>query len=222
MPEALDSAQPTARRRRRISPLRLRLLALVAIAFFPLFLLVVRLANDERRATTLRERDASLRLLDVLPTEARAAAKPLAQTLAHLSPKLAERLEVSDEGALPAVAGEARARLHEALTDWFCEVSKQQQLVMLIDDLERADEASVAWLLTLGMAAERRNLMIVVAYNSDSKQEPSAAMRQLLQQGRRVLLRPLDGSAAREPRRAGNAGARAHRRAAARKPCAAA
>src|SRR5262245_17671329 len=71
MAEALQSAPPTASKSRRVSPLRLRLLALVAIAFFPLVLLVVRLANDERHATTLRERDASLRLLDVAIAEHR-------------------------------------------------------------------------------------------------------------------------------------------------------
>jgi tetratricopeptide (TPR) repeat protein len=140
----------------------------------------------------------SQRLLDAVPEQARAAAAAGAGTLAHLAPRLAERLEVTQLAPMPALAGEARARVHEALTEWFCAVSKQQQLVMLIDDLQRADEASVAWLLTLSLAAERHNLMIVVAYGSDTKHELSAALRGLLQQGRRVLLRPLDGSAARE------------------------
>ena len=48
-----------------ISPLRRRLLALVAIAFVPIIMLVARLADDERRATFLRERESSRRLLDV-------------------------------------------------------------------------------------------------------------------------------------------------------------
>jgi HAMP domain-containing protein len=70
--------------RRRISPLRLRLLGLVAIAFFPLVVLVVRLANDERRATTLRERDASLRLLDVAVAEHRDLTRTGQELLRHL------------------------------------------------------------------------------------------------------------------------------------------
>jgi PAS domain S-box-containing protein len=69
---------------RRISPLRLRLLALVAIAFFPIVLLVVRLANDERNATTLRERDAALRLLDVALAEHRDLTRAAVELLRHL------------------------------------------------------------------------------------------------------------------------------------------
>ena len=70
--------------RRPVSPLRLRLLALVAIAFFPIALLVVRLAGDERRATALRERDASLRLLDVAVAEHRDLTRAGQELLQHL------------------------------------------------------------------------------------------------------------------------------------------
>jgi two-component system cell cycle sensor histidine kinase/response regulator CckA len=88
MPAAPDSLPPRASRR-LISPLRLRLLALVAIAFFPLVLLVVRLANDERQATTLRERDTSLRLLDVAVAEHRELTRTGLELLRHL-PGMAE------------------------------------------------------------------------------------------------------------------------------------
>ncbi len=140
----------------------------------------------------------ALKLLDSFPEQARATITPHAGTLGHMSPKLAECLSESALTPMPTVAGEARARLHEALVEWVCELSKQQQLVILIDDLQRADEASVAALFSLSLAAERQNLMIVVAYNSDTKNEASPSLKSLLQQGRRVLLRPLDGSAARE------------------------
>ena len=84
MADVLDNA-PSTVKRRRISPLRLRLLALVAIAFFPLVLLVVRIANDERSATTLRERDASLRLLDVAIAEHRDLTRTGQELLRHAS-----------------------------------------------------------------------------------------------------------------------------------------
>ena len=83
MAEVLDGASSPIKRR-RISPLRLRLLALVSIAFFPLVLLVVRLANDERQATKLRERDASLRLLDVAIAEHRDLTRTGLELLRHL------------------------------------------------------------------------------------------------------------------------------------------
>ena len=84
MAEALHS-DPSSSRRRRISPLRLRILASAAIAFFPLVALLVRVANDERRATTLRERDASLRLLDVAIAEHRDLTRTGMELLRHLS-----------------------------------------------------------------------------------------------------------------------------------------
>jgi PAS domain S-box-containing protein len=85
---APESALPRTPRR-RISPLRLRLLALVAIAFFPLVVLIVKLANDERQATTLRERDNSLRLLDVALAEHRDLTRSGLELLRHL-PGMAE------------------------------------------------------------------------------------------------------------------------------------
>ena len=49
---------------RLLSPLRLRLLGLVAVASFPAALLITRLAADERHAMVLRARESTLRLLD--------------------------------------------------------------------------------------------------------------------------------------------------------------
>ncbi|HEX6313909.1 MAG TPA: PAS domain-containing protein, partial [Gemmatimonadaceae bacterium] len=65
--------------------MRLRFLAAVAITFFPLTLLVVKLVSDERRATALRERDASFRLLDVALTEHRELTRTGRELLRHLS-----------------------------------------------------------------------------------------------------------------------------------------
>jgi PAS domain S-box-containing protein len=64
-------AAVSSRSRWRISPLRLRLLALVALASIPIGLLVARLTTDERHAIYLRERDTAFRLLDVSMAEHR-------------------------------------------------------------------------------------------------------------------------------------------------------
>jgi PAS domain S-box-containing protein len=61
------------------------LLALVAITFVPIFMLVVRLTQDERRATYLRERESSLRLLDVALTEHRDLTRGGRELLRHLA-----------------------------------------------------------------------------------------------------------------------------------------
>ena len=83
MVDAPESS-PARSSRRRISPLRLRLLGTVAISFFPLLVLIVKIANDERRATALRERDASLRLLDVALAEHRDLTRTGLEFLRHL------------------------------------------------------------------------------------------------------------------------------------------
>ena len=84
MPLATENAA-TRPRRYLVSPLRLRLLALVAIAFVPIVILVVRLAHDERHATYLRERESALRLLDVAVTEHRDLVRAGRELLRHLS-----------------------------------------------------------------------------------------------------------------------------------------
>jgi PAS domain S-box-containing protein len=84
-PESTPAPLP----RRRISPLRLLLLRIVALAFVPLFLIVVRLVNDERRATSAREKDAWLRQLDVAIAEQRDLSNTALQLLSHL-PRMTE------------------------------------------------------------------------------------------------------------------------------------
>jgi PAS domain S-box-containing protein len=49
---------------RLLSPLRLRLLGLVAVASFPAALLIARLAGDERDSTYLRARESAFRVID--------------------------------------------------------------------------------------------------------------------------------------------------------------
>ncbi len=68
--------------------MRVRLLALVALAFLPIGLLVARLTRDERHAVYLRERDTNFRLLDVALAEHRdvtRAGRELLRQLAGVS-----------------------------------------------------------------------------------------------------------------------------------------
>ncbi|NUQ10950.1 MAG: PAS domain-containing protein [Gemmatimonadaceae bacterium] len=100
MPASRES--PPARRRRRVSPLRLRLLAIVAIAFLPIFMLVVRLTDDERRAIYQRERLTALRLLDVALTEHRNLVRAGRELLRQLSqlPEVSRGSPATCSGAL--------------------------------------------------------------------------------------------------------------------------
>jgi tetratricopeptide (TPR) repeat protein len=138
------------------------------------------------------------KLLDSLPEAAQASAVPFAGTVAHLSAKLAARLGVTTPMAIPSVAGEARARIQEALCQWFVEVSKRRAIAVLLDNLELADDSSIAWLLALGVAAKECPILLVVGHLHDAHSGNMVAQRTLLQLGRRVLLRPLGSEQTRE------------------------
>ena len=45
----------------------------------------------------------------------------------------------------PTAAGEARLRVQDAMLEWVLRTSERQPLVLLIDDLQQADESSAAW-----------------------------------------------------------------------------
>lgn len=96
-----ETPEPPAPRRPLVSPLRLRLLALVAIAFVPIIMLVGRLTVDERRAIYLRERESSLRLLDVALTEHRDQMRAGRELLRHLSQE--PRVATGDAATCSAV-----------------------------------------------------------------------------------------------------------------------
>ncbi|HEX7478670.1 MAG TPA: AAA family ATPase [Polyangiales bacterium] len=81
-----------------------------------------------------------------------------------------------------APASEARARWQTALTQWFCEVARRRPLLVAIDDVERADELSAAFIAAL--AHEARTLpLVIVATRDQGKADGAfsalAALRQI-------------------------------------------
>jgi tetratricopeptide (TPR) repeat protein len=130
----------------------------------------------------------AVKLLDTLPELARQTAAPQAALLANLSPEVARRLDCAPE-ELPRIPGEARALLQEALCSWVLALSKRAPLVLIVDDLDQADEASQAWFASLGTQAHDAALLMVASLVVDPKREPSAALRLLRQAGKRVTLR---------------------------------
>jgi tetratricopeptide (TPR) repeat protein len=134
----------------------------------------------------------ALRLLSALPTEARAAAKPYAATLAHLSPTLRARLGIAarDLADLPQTHGEARMRVQAALCAWFLAVAKEHVLVVVADDLHNFDEGSAAWLAALAHEAKTNKLLIVGSLRHDAV-ALSAPVQVLRQHAVRLSLPPL-------------------------------
>ncbi|HEX6242033.1 MAG TPA: AAA family ATPase, partial [Polyangiales bacterium] len=130
------------------------------------------------------------RLFETLPELAQRAAEEHAPALAHLSKAMEQRLGVAPM-LMPQVAGEARAYLHEALTAFVAKIAAERLLVVLVDDLERADESSAAWLAALVSSADELKLLVAVGLLEGGDEERSFAIKALRQHARRVAVKPL-------------------------------
>jgi hypothetical protein len=132
----------------------------------------------------------AIALLDALPA-ALAAAAPYASTLGHLSPALRERLGLHAErlAPMPATHGEARMRVQAALHDWFVDVLRDHQVVIVADDFETFDEGSAAWLMALSREAAQLKLLVVAAVCTD-RAPFGIAVQALRQTSTRIALEP--------------------------------
>jgi hypothetical protein len=132
----------------------------------------------------------AVRLLDAMPDHARRAAQPHAPTLAHASSQVRDRLNVRAEQS-PDVAGELRIRVQRAMCDWFLQVSAKRPLVVLVDGLERVDDASSAFLLALAHACKGARMFLACTLAHDSTRRPTAAERAIVGASLRTLISPL-------------------------------
>ena len=134
-----------------------------------------------------------LRLLAASPESAKAAFAPQAAALALISPAIGEKLGVPS-GAPPdaTIAGELRARIHNGLREGVAALTREGCWVILVDDLEAADEASVAALLALCELTNESPLLLVLSVDIKSNDGPTAAIKALRSTARSVALSPFD------------------------------
>lgn len=130
----------------------------------------------------------ALRLIDAQPALALEAAQPYADLLAHLSPKLRERLHAK---LREDASGELRVRLHRAFCDWFVAVAHKQTLVLLVDGCELLDEGSAALMLALSLATAGAPMLLVCAIESEPGRAVSGTERALVASARTLRLGPL-------------------------------
>jgi hypothetical protein len=133
-----------------------RLLSEAALIAQTLGLTVVRAAARPQRGVDHPvARDLVACLQQIAPLEAEAAG---AKRIAWPQPSAAKAKALGrDDG------GEARGRLQEALTRLFCEIASQRPLLIAVDDLEHADEFSVALLTALAHETARFPLFVVAS-----------------------------------------------------------
>jgi hypothetical protein len=95
------------------------------------------------------------RLLEVCPAEAADAATAHAAVIGAIVPELLERLSTVSLAPRPADPVEERLRDQDGLSGWLLGLAKRRPLVLLVDDIQRCDEASAAALASLAALSTR-------------------------------------------------------------------
>jgi predicted ATPase len=104
-------------------------------------------------------------LLHSAPELANAPDPAIRSRLAHLLPELANLPARASEDAV-----ERRLWLHSALILYFSEVTRRAPLAIVIDDVHRADEPSLAVLVALARVAQRSKLALLLTALSSSSE----------------------------------------------------
>ena len=134
-----------------------------------------------------------LQLLRVAPDIARETAQPYASVLGHVADSVRRRLGVPVEALseMPATGGETRVRVQAALKSWFLAFAAQRSLVLLVDNLEVLDDASLALVSTLAHAAREHRLLVVTTLLEQRDEVPPLALEALRQSSTVLKLAPL-------------------------------
>lgn len=134
-------------------------------------------------------------LLDRGGRLAREALQRHAGVLMQLSPRLHERIGDAVVEPLPPNAVEQRARFHVALRAWFVEVAQQRALLMLVDNLQSADESSATLLAALGQDAASSQLLIVNALRTQEVVWAQQPVQLVVDRAAHLELEPLSADA---------------------------
>jgi len=128
-------------------------------------------------------------LLVAAPEAAGPAAVSRGPMLARVITSLRPRFKPAAPAGDPA---EDRMRLQNELTGFFRAVAETHPIALIVDDMQRCDEASAAVLATLAHQAENTRLLIAVALRTDEPARAPAPIASLIDAGLRLKLRGLD------------------------------
>jgi hypothetical protein len=115
--------------------------------------------NRRSRGTT---RALVTRMMDAVPQSARGFAQRYGATLHALGPDVEARLSAS--GSLPpqVVSTETEADTGGPLEGWFAEISRVRPLVIAVDNVDDADDASLGLIVSLAKLAEDSPILLIV------------------------------------------------------------
>lgn len=131
-------------------------------------------------------------LLTSAPREAVEAARPRAHELARILPELRRHLSIRRLSPTLGDPAEERVRIQEAVVGWFRDVTAVRPLLLSVDDVQRADEASMAALVALAHASVERSLLLAGTLRTDEAPRAATALAALRAGSQRLRIEALD------------------------------
>ncbi|HKP59059.1 MAG TPA: protein kinase [Polyangiales bacterium] len=155
----------------------------------------LRDALDGKGAAVWLEGDAGVgrtRLLELCTLEAKTAgACVLRLDASQGGAPLAVRLTQAFRAALPELARSILPDSSEVSARRLLELSRTKGVVVAIDDVQRVDESSLAWLAGIAQSLQHSRLLMIVTADSEAMREPSAARELLKRHSAVVPVQPL-------------------------------
>jgi hypothetical protein len=138
---------------------------------------VVRVDASMVRQTRGTARALALRLIDALPEVAREQAASFRPALASLGSDVRTRLGLTSFTSTPPELD--TAGVDGALEEWFSEISRRTPVVVQVDNVEYADDASLGLLAALASAAADHRLVVMVTECVRSERNPAIGLATL-------------------------------------------
>ena len=143
--------------------------------------LVVNASSDASDIPYALVRQLAEALVATLPD---ALDRPGSQRVGQLLTPL-EMAESTGWGFVPPVETdkrEERRQLQASLAEWLCTFGADRPVVLAVDDIQRADEASVAVLAALGYAGHDKAVTVIATLRTDDHVRPFPALDKLREQ----------------------------------------
>jgi hypothetical protein len=127
-------------------------------------------------------------LFTLIPAEALEAARLSSGILAHVI----DELQSEDAAHTETMSFPERSLLLRELRDFVLVLGKRHRLVIVVDDADRLDEPSTAWLAALVDKADRQSVLVVFSMEPALGHDESPALGLLRSLAHRVEMQPLD------------------------------
>jgi len=129
-------------------------------------------------------RSLCAQLLELLPQQASAVLRPLSPWLGPFLPALRGE-------DVPSAAWPERNALIRGLRDFVLALAERERLLLVVDDADRIDEPSLAFLAALSGHAESRSVVLAVTLDSASRTSSDTSLTLLRSRGQPIELSPL-------------------------------